>query len=116
MLRLWTVLKEMSEKALPMVAMPLAGGDSPVAVSLDKAKAAGCWTEETKETARSIGMCLLFTFGLLSLVTGHATATVGAIAAVGDERLAVEKKTNATSSMFWMQRRNASEGIRCVAC
>ena len=101
----------MSEKALPMVAMPLAGGDSPVAVSLDKAKAAGCWTEETKETARSIGMCLLFTFGLLSLVTGHATATVGAIAAG-----AVEKKTNATSSMFWMQRRNASEGIRCVAC
>ncbi len=92
--------------AIPMVAMPVrgssgvdgAGGSarSAVATSLAKltaahGKTAGSrWgsmcSQETIEEAKSVAGCVAFTLVLLSVLTGHAAASLGALAAARHAR------------------------------
>jgi hypothetical protein len=97
---------------LPMVAMPIHGATAnarSAAASLAKlteahqhgssssSRGGGVCSRETIEEVKSVGGCVVFTVFILSVLSGHAAASLGALAASRHARPAVAGNTTAAA-------------------
>jgi hypothetical protein len=78
--------KPVLQNELPMVTIPIQPGDSSSHASSRATAPPSVCSQETQEAAKSVGFGLGFTLCLLSLLSGHAAATLGALAARGSSR------------------------------